>query len=83
LGEVLEDKEVVMQYAIGCQPEYMVAYQSLKRDANNKNEIVTMYMILLKCLVSIVTSLNHRKPSRIRMLLCLAQSNPSTRMEEV
>jgi hypothetical protein len=46
LGEVLEDKEVVMQYAFGCQPEYMVAYQSLKRDADNKNEIVTMYMIL-------------------------------------
>jgi hypothetical protein len=29
LGEVLEDKEVVMQYAFGCQTEYMVAYQSL------------------------------------------------------
>jgi hypothetical protein len=26
LGEVLEDKEVVLQYAFGCQPEYMVAY---------------------------------------------------------
>jgi hypothetical protein len=42
LGEVLEDKEVGMQYAFGCQPEYMVAYQSLKRDADNKNEIVTI-----------------------------------------
>jgi hypothetical protein len=47
-GEVLEDKEVVLQYAFGCQPEYMVAYQSLKRDADNKNEIVTMYMILME-----------------------------------
>jgi hypothetical protein len=45
---VLEDKEVVMQYAFGCQPEYMVAYQSLKHDADNKNEIVTMYMILME-----------------------------------
>jgi hypothetical protein len=46
LGEVLEDNEVVLQYAFGCQPEYMVAYQSLRRD--DKNEIVTMYMILME-----------------------------------
>jgi hypothetical protein len=39
-------KEIVLPYGVGCRPEYMVAYQSLKHDANNKNEIVTMYMIL-------------------------------------
>jgi hypothetical protein len=39
LGEVLKDKEVVLQYAFGCQPEYMVAYQSLKPDANNKKKL--------------------------------------------
>jgi hypothetical protein len=46
LGEVLEDKEAVLEYAFGCQPEDMVAYQSLMHAAENKHEIVTMYMIL-------------------------------------
>jgi gag-polypeptide of LTR copia-type len=48
LGKVLEDKEVVMQYAFAeyMMAYHMMAYQRLKCDADNKNEIVMMYMIL-------------------------------------